>query len=114
MALIKSTCTQVGDESNESYQDTDKINREIFSFTERNWFLQHRSSCHAQKSAKRICIFSIDGGGMRGILACRYLLYLQNALKNKTGNPNASISDYFDIVAISCENRSADRNLMAK
>jgi len=81
MALIKSTCTQVGDESNESYQDTDKINREIFSLTERNWFLQHGSSCHAQKSAKRICIFSIDGGGMRGILTCRYLLYLQNALK---------------------------------
>lgn len=100
MALMKSTC-QEGDESNENYQDTDKISREIFSLLERNWLLE---SCHAENSkyaepSKRVCILSIDGGGMRGILACCYLLYLQNALKIKTGDANASISDYFDIAA---------------
>jgi patatin-like phospholipase/acyl hydrolase len=44
-------------------------------------------------------ILSIDGSGMRGILACCYLSYLQNALKLKMGNPNAHVSDYFDIAA---------------
>lgn len=97
MALIKSTCP-------ENYQDTDKISREVFSLLESNWLLQYGSSCHAENSksaepAKRVCILSIDGGGMRGILACRYLLYLQNALKIKTGDPNARIADYFDIAA---------------
>lgn len=105
MAFMKSTC-HVGDESKaESYEDSDKISREVFSLLERNWLLQqHGSSCHAEKlksaeAGKRVCILSIDGGGMRGILACRYLIYLQNALKIKTGDPNARISDYFDIAA---------------
>jgi hypothetical protein len=101
MALIKSTC-QIGDGSIDSYQDTDKISREIFSVLESNWLSPYKSSCHAEnskyaESTKRVCILSIDGSGMRGILACRYLSYLQNALKLKTGNPNAHISDYFDI-----------------
>uniref|UniRef100_A0A2P2PII6 Patatin n=1 Tax=Rhizophora mucronata TaxID=61149 RepID=A0A2P2PII6_RHIMU len=47
----------------------------------------------------KICILSIDGGGMRGILPGKALAYLENALKTKSGNPDASIADYFDVAA---------------
>lgn len=47
----------------------------------------------------KICVLSIDGGGMRSILAGKALAYLENALKEKSGNPNARIADYFDVAA---------------
>ncbi|KAJ0102036.1 patatin-like protein 6 [Pistacia vera] len=47
----------------------------------------------------KICILSIDGGGMRGILPGKALAYLEHALKSKSGNPNARIADYFDVAA---------------
>ncbi|CAN0909265.1 Patatin-like protein 6 [Linum grandiflorum] len=47
----------------------------------------------------KICILSIDGGGMRGILAGKALAYLEQALKTKSNNPDARISDYFDVAA---------------
>ncbi|KAJ7970436.1 Patatin [Quillaja saponaria] len=45
----------------------------------------------------KICILSIDGGGMRGILSGKALAYLEHALKKKSGNPDARIADYFDV-----------------
>ncbi|KAJ9159944.1 hypothetical protein P3X46_025394 [Hevea brasiliensis] len=47
----------------------------------------------------KICILSIDGGGMRGILSGKALAYLEHALKIKSGNPEARIADYFDVAA---------------
>ncbi|KAK9153453.1 hypothetical protein Sjap_000933 [Stephania japonica] len=47
----------------------------------------------------KICILSIDGGGMRGILSGKALSYLENSLKAKSGDPNARIADYFDVAA---------------
>ncbi|CAI0411772.1 unnamed protein product [Linum tenue] len=47
----------------------------------------------------KICILSIDGGGMRGILAGKALAYLEQALKTKSGDPDARIADYFDVAA---------------
>ncbi|KAK4835174.1 hypothetical protein QYF36_006279 [Acer negundo] len=47
----------------------------------------------------KICILTIDGGGMRGILSGKALAYLEHALKSKSGNPNAGIADYFDVAA---------------
>lgn len=47
----------------------------------------------------KICILSIDGGGMRSIVSGKALAYLETALKNKSGNPNARIADYFDVAA---------------
>ncbi|PON34095.1 Patatin-related protein [Parasponia andersonii] len=47
----------------------------------------------------KICILSIDGGGMRGILSGKALAYLEHALKAKSGNPDARIADYFDVAA---------------
>ncbi|GAB4854930.1 Patatin-like protein 6 [Ancistrocladus abbreviatus] len=47
----------------------------------------------------KICILSIDGGGMRNILCGKSLAYLEQALKTKSGNPDARIADYFDVAA---------------
>ncbi|KAF7820128.1 patatin-like protein 6 [Senna tora] len=47
----------------------------------------------------KICILTIDGGGMRGILPGKALAYLENALRKKSGNPDARIADYFDVAA---------------
>ncbi len=53
---------------------------------------------------KFICILSIDGGGIRGILPGQVLASLEAILNKKEeekGNPNpeARIADYFDLVA---------------
>ncbi|XP_019193215.1 PREDICTED: patatin-like protein 7 [Ipomoea nil] len=47
----------------------------------------------------KICVLSIDGGGMRSILCGKALAYLEQALKAKSGNPDARICDYFDVAA---------------
>ena len=44
----------------------------------------------------KICIHAI-GGGMRGILAGKALIYLEAALKKKSSDRNATIADYFDV-----------------
>ncbi|KAI5077415.1 hypothetical protein GOP47_0007239 [Adiantum capillus-veneris] len=48
---------------------------------------------------KKACILSIDGGGMRGIIPAKVLCYVEGSLKKKSGNPDARIADYFDLVA---------------
>jgi patatin-like phospholipase/acyl hydrolase len=43
---------------------------------------------------------SIDGGSsLKGIISGKALAYLENALKLKSGNPDARIADYFDVAA---------------
>lgn len=44
-------------------------------------------------------ILSIDGGGIRGILPGQIMVSLEDKLKIKSGNKNARIGDYFDLVA---------------
>lgn len=48
---------------------------------------------------KKIRILSLDGGGIRGILAGTILAYIEEQLKKKTGDENASIARYFDLIA---------------
>lgn len=47
---------------------------------------------------KKIRILSLDGGGIRGIISCVVLKYIQEQLQ-KMDHPNAKIGDYFDLVA---------------
>lgn len=56
-------------------------------------------SMQSSKGGRKICILTIDGGGMRGIIPARVLIYLEEALQKKSGDAEARIADYFDIVA---------------
>ncbi len=48
--------------------------------------------------AKKIRILSLDGGGIRGIISCVILKYIEEQLQLQD-NPNAKIGDYFDLIA---------------
>ena len=48
---------------------------------------------------RKLRILSIDGGGIRAILPTIILAELEERLKKESGNPEASIVDYFDLFA---------------
>lgn len=47
---------------------------------------------------KKIRILSLDGGGIRGIITCVILKYIEEQLQ-RIDHPNAKIGDYFDLIA---------------
>ncbi|MDR2205219.1 MAG: patatin-like phospholipase family protein [Flavobacteriaceae bacterium] len=47
---------------------------------------------------KKVSILSLDGGGIRGIITCIILRYIEEQLQ-KCDNPEAKIGDYFDLIA---------------
>lgn len=49
--------------------------------------------------AKYFRILSIDGGGIRGIIPAQLLITLEQMLKQETGDKDARLGDYFDLVA---------------
>ncbi|KAK1432094.1 hypothetical protein QVD17_08985 [Tagetes erecta] len=103
--------------------DTDKLSYEIFSILESKFLFGYDdpklwnvspdvsitpspvtvgddANVQLMKNQRgKICVLSIDGGGMRSIIAGKALAYLENALKVKSGNSNARIADYFDVAA---------------
>ncbi|KAG8390642.1 hypothetical protein BUALT_Bualt01G0104900 [Buddleja alternifolia] len=102
--------------------DTDKLSYEIFSILESKFLFGYddqkiwvpKQISEAKNGAVsdeyddvqaiknqrgKICILSIDGGGMRSIVSGKALSYLETSLKNKSGNPDARIADYFDVAA---------------
>ena len=44
-------------------------------------------------------ILSIDGGGIRGIIPGQILVAVESKLQERTGNSDARIADYFDLIA---------------
>ncbi|XP_024544163.1 patatin-like protein 6 [Selaginella moellendorffii] len=55
---------------------------------------------HLQQHQRgKVCVLSIDGGGMRGIIPAKLLAHLERLLQLKTGDSSARIVDFFDIVA---------------
>ena len=48
---------------------------------------------------RKIKILSIDGGGIRGIIPAVILNHIEKRLQSRTGNPNVSLADYFDLIA---------------
>ncbi|XP_010516040.1 PREDICTED: patatin-like protein 7 [Camelina sativa] len=101
------------DEEEEPSIDTDKLSYEIFSILESKFLFGYgddepktkpepepaNSAGSVKNQRGKICILSIDGGGMRGVLPGKALAYLEHALKSKSGDPNARIADYFDVAA---------------
>ncbi|MEL7034381.1 MAG: patatin-like phospholipase family protein [Cyanobacteria bacterium J06592_8] len=49
--------------------------------------------------AKFTRILSLDGGGMRGLIPAQILIYVEQKLQEKTGNPDAKLAEYFDLFA---------------
>ncbi|XVF83247.1 hypothetical protein PTKIN_Ptkin16aG0119700 [Pterospermum kingtungense] len=116
--------SKTSSEMQEPSIDTDKLSYEIFSILESKflfgyddhqkvWIPKPISPVSEQKlepvddnslsaiknQRGKICILSIDSGGMRGILCGKALAYLEHAFKSKSGNPNARIADFFDVAA---------------
>lgn len=48
---------------------------------------------------RKICILSLDGGGIKGILPAAVLCHLEERLQEKTRNDDARLCDYFDFFA---------------
>ncbi|GAA0164856.1 hypothetical protein LIER_20399 [Lithospermum erythrorhizon] len=71
--------------------ELNKMTLEIFSKLEQKW-LYH---CEPKKTR----VLSIDGGGTTGIAAGTSLVHLEEQIRSKTGDSNASIIDFFDVIA---------------
>ena len=48
---------------------------------------------------KKVRILALDGGGIRGIIPATIMQYVESEIQRKTGNKNARIADYFDLLA---------------
>ncbi|GAQ84625.1 hypothetical protein KFL_001980070 [Klebsormidium nitens] len=51
------------------------------------------------RPSSKVCILSIDGGGVRGVIPSKILTRLEQMLAEKSGDPDARVADYFDLVA---------------
>ncbi|XP_028759357.1 patatin-like protein 6 [Neltuma alba] len=98
--------------------EVDKLTYEIFSILENKFLFGYNEPKNSKtvvansaqispedaKSAKhndgKVRILCIDGtGATDGILAAKSLVHLEACLRRKSGNPNAHIAAYFDVVA---------------
>lgn len=87
---------------NHSNMDVDKLTNQIFSILENKFLFGYQHEANHQNSMMpgKVRILSIDAGGSTdGILAAKALVHLEAILKRKSGDPNARIADYFDVVA---------------
>lgn len=112
MAVVVPTSTMLDCDST---VEVDKLTYEIFSILENKFLFggyddpklslsknTHQTPTQQLKPTRngKVRILSIDGGGATsGILAAKSLAHLESCLRRKSGNPNASIVDYFDVVA---------------
>lgn len=48
---------------------------------------------------RKLCLLSLDGGGMRGLIAARILSHLESILQEKVGGGKVKLCDYFDLLA---------------
>ncbi|KAL0452897.1 UNVERIFIED_CONTAM: Patatin-like protein 7 [Sesamum latifolium] len=78
--------------------DVDKLTNQIFSILE-NKFLFGYHDHHHHHSPAKVRILSIDAAAStHALLAAKTLLHFQSFLRRKSGNPNAQIADFFDVV----------------
>ncbi|KAK8551074.1 hypothetical protein V6N13_119564 [Hibiscus sabdariffa] len=92
--------------------EVDSLTNQIFSILENKFLFGDHENAGATKTyhedpmksgnnfSGKVRILSIDSGSFSdGILAAQSLLTLQTFLRQKSGNPNAAIAQYFDVVA---------------
>ncbi|KAL0359374.1 UNVERIFIED_CONTAM: Patatin-like protein 3, partial [Sesamum angustifolium] len=84
-----------------SNMDVDKLTNQIFSILENKFLFgyhdhHHSSNVHHFSSSPKVRILSIDA--THALLAAKTLLHFQSILRRKSGNPNAQIADFFDVV----------------
>ncbi|GMI81927.1 patatin-related phospholipase IIIbeta, patatin-like protein 6, PATATIN-LIKE PROTEIN 7 [Hibiscus trionum] len=92
--------------------EVDTLTNQIFSILENKFLFGDQENAKAAKTnhedpmksgnkfSGKVRILSIDSGSFSdGILAAQSLLTLQTFLRQKLGNPNAAIAQYFDVVA---------------
>ncbi len=53
----------------------------------------------SNRSTSKVRILSIDGGGIRGIIPGTIIQYLETRIRAITGNKEAKIGEYFDLIA---------------
>nr|XP_024378379.1 patatin-like protein 6 isoform X2 [Physcomitrium patens] len=73
------------------------VNAEMLTMQEDGDDIATLSSKSSELRGK-ICVLSLDGGGMHGIIPARLLAHLEELLKQKSGDQDARIADYFDVV----------------
>eukprot|EP00897_Mesotaenium_endlicherianum_P009530 jgi/Mesen1/8605/ME000050S08018 len=61
--------------------------------------LARRLELQQEKLRGKVCVLTIDGGGMRGCIPARLLARLEELLQQKSGHPSSRLADYFDVVA---------------
>ncbi|WOL19339.1 hypothetical protein Cni_G28137 [Canna indica] len=108
-------------EEKEPSVETDKLSYEIFSILESKFLFGYdddklwipkvpplaasdagaTTAPDVRSQRGKVCVLCIDGGGggMRGILPGKVLAYLEQAIRSMSGDPDARISDYFDLAA---------------
>ncbi|KAJ0829760.1 putative patatin-like phospholipase domain, Acyl transferase/acyl hydrolase/lysophospholipase [Helianthus annuus] len=69
-----------------------RVTLEIFSKLEKKWL----SHCEGNKKTR---VLSIDGGGTSTTVSGASLIHLEEQIQAKTGDSNARIVDFFDIIA---------------
>ncbi|KAL3534093.1 hypothetical protein ACH5RR_002554 [Cinchona calisaya] len=84
--------------------DVDKLTYEIFSILENKFLFGYPKDQHLMHAANapsgKVRILSIDAGGSTdGVLAAKSLAHLEATLRRKSGNPDARVADFFDVVA---------------
>jgi len=58
-----------------------------------------KAKTEAASRAKKFRILSIDGGGIRGIIPGQILVKVEKLIQETTGEKDARIADYFDLIA---------------
>ncbi|KAF7842477.1 patatin-like protein 7 [Senna tora] len=82
------------------YDDDDDDSKNSKSFLSNSAQISPGNVKSVKQSAGKVRILCIDGSGATdGILAAKALAHLESCLRRKSGNPNAHIAGYFDVVA---------------
>ncbi|KAL2225826.1 UNVERIFIED_CONTAM: Patatin-like protein 7 [Sesamum indicum] len=103
-AALSSTTPPMLHQIHHSNMDVDKLTNQIFSILENKFLFgyqdhHHSLNNHPLSSPAKVRILSIDAApSTHALLAAKTLLHFQSILRRKSGNPNAKIADFFDVV----------------